>query len=46
MLEIMCHGGSVMYQLIINEILTIKNCRLAKAGEFTERAFLNNKMSL
>ena len=46
MLEIMCHGGSVMYQLIINEILKIKNCRLAKAGEFTERAFLNNKMSL
>ena len=46
MLEIMCHGGSVMYQLIINEILKIENCRLAKAGEFTERAFLNNKMSL
>ena len=46
MLEIMCHGGSVMYQLIINEILKSKNCRLAKAGEFTERAFLNNKMSL
>ena len=46
MLEIMCHGGPVMYQLIINEILKIKNCRLAKAGEFTERAFLNNKMSL
>ena len=46
MLEIMCHGGSVMYQLIINEILKIKNCRLARAGEFTERAFLNNKMSL
>ena len=46
MLEIMCHGGSVMYQLIINEILKTENCRLAKAGEFTERAFLNNKMSL
>ena len=46
MLEIMCHGGPVMYQLIINEILQIDNCRLAKPGEFSERAFLNNKMSL
>ena len=46
MLEIMCHGGPVMYQLIINEILKIKDCRLAIAGEFSERAFLNNKMSI
>ena len=46
MLEIMCHGGPIMYQMIINEILKIKNCRLAKAGEFSERAFLNNKMSI
>ena len=46
MLEIMCHGGPVMYQLIINEILKIKNCRLAIAGEFSERAFLNDKMSI
>jgi tRNA modification GTPase len=35
-----------MYQLIINEILKIKNCRLAIAGEFSERAFLNDKMSI
>ena len=46
MLEIMCHGGPVVYQLIIDEILMLKSCRLAKAGEFSERAFLNNKMSL
>ena len=46
MLEIMCHGGPVMYQLIIKEILKIKNCRLAIAGEFSERAFLNDKMSI
>ncbi len=46
MLEITCHGGPVMYQLLIREILNIKNCRLAKAGEFSERAFLNNKISL
>ena len=46
MLEVMCHGGPVMYQLIINEILKVKGCRLAKAGEYSERAFLNNKMSI
>ena len=46
MIEIMCHGGPVIYQLLIKEILKTNNCRLAKAGEFSERAFLNNKMSL
>lgn len=46
MLEITCHGGPVMYQLIISEILKINGCRLAKAGEYSERAFLNNKMSI
>ena len=46
MLEIMCHGGPVVYQLIIDEILMLNSCRLAKAGEFSERAFLNNKISL
>ena len=46
MLEIMCHGGPVMYQLIINEILKVENCRLAMAGEYSERAFLNNKISI
>ena len=46
MLEITCHGGPVMYQLIIDEILKVSRCRLAKAGEYSERAFLNNKMSI
>ena len=46
MIEIMCHGGPVIYQLLIKEILKTNSCRLAKAGEFSERAFLNNKMSL
>lgn len=46
MIEIMCHGGPVIYQLLIKEILKMNGCRLAKAGEFSERAFLNNKMSL
>ena len=46
MLEITCHGGPVLYQLIIDEILKVSRCRLAKAGEYSERAFLNNKMSI
>ena len=46
MLEIMCHGGPVMYRLIIDELLTLESCRLAQPGEFTERAFINNKMNL
>ena len=46
MLEIICHGGPVIYQLIIDEILKLEDCRLAKAGEFSERAFINNKISI
>ena len=41
MLEIMCHGGSVIYQMLIREILTIDGCRLARPGEFSERSYMN-----
>jgi len=46
MLEITCHGGPVIYQMLIKEILTLSDFRLAKPGEFSERAYLNNKISL
>ena len=46
MLEIMCHGGSVVYQMLIREILTIDGCRLARPGEFSERSYTNNKMGI
>ena len=46
MLEIMCHGGSVIYQMLIKEILTIDGCRLARPGEFSERSYMNNKMGI
>jgi tRNA modification GTPase len=43
--EISCHGSSYIQQEIIQ--LFLKNgCRLADAGEFTLRAFLNGKMDL
>ncbi len=43
--EINCHGGPVVVQKILKEVIS-KGARLAQAGEFTMRAFLNGKMDL
>lgn len=43
--EISCHG-SVFIQKRMLEILIEHGCRMAKAGEFTQRAFVNGKMDL
>jgi len=43
--EITCHGSNYIQQKII-ELLLINGARLAKAGEFTMRAFLNGKLDL
>lgn len=43
--EISCHGSSFIQEKII-EALTNNGCRIAKAGEFTQRAFLNGKLDL
>ncbi len=43
--EFQCHGGIVITNIILNEILKL-NARLANAGEFSKRAFLNNKIDL
>ncbi len=43
--EISSHGSSLVVQKIIAELLN-KNVRLAEAGEFTRRAFLNGKLDL
>ena len=43
--EIVCHG-SVFIQNKILEILIKSGARLAEAGEYTMRAFVNNKMDL
>ena len=44
-IELQCHGGRVVTQSILN--LCIKNgANLAEPGEFTKRAFLNNKIDL
>ncbi|GGD26291.1 tRNA uridine-5-carboxymethylaminomethyl(34) synthesis GTPase MnmE [Flavobacterium orientale] len=44
-IEISCHGSTFIQQQIIQLFLR-KNCRLAKPGEFTLRAFLNGKLDL
>ncbi|MDA3928880.1 MAG: tRNA uridine-5-carboxymethylaminomethyl(34) synthesis GTPase MnmE [Prolixibacteraceae bacterium] len=43
--EISCHG-SVYIQQTLLQLLIEHGCRIAKPGEFTQRAFLNGKMDL
>ena len=44
-IEISCHGSPYIQQRII-EAITSSGARLAKPGEFTQRAFLNGKLDL
>ena len=44
-IEISCHGSPFIQQQVL-EALVRKGARLARAGEFTQRAFLNGKMDL
>ncbi len=44
-IEISCHGAVYIQQKILT-LLTDKGARLARPGEFTQRAFLNGKMDL
>ena len=43
--EISCHGNPLIGQKII-DLLLKKDVRIAEPGEFTKRAFLNNKIDL
>lgn len=43
--ELSCHGSEYIVGRIL-ELLCEAGCRLAEAGEFTRRAFLNGKMDL
>lgn len=43
--EISCHGSPFIHQQVINACIQ-KGARLAKPGEFTQRAFLNGKLDL
>ncbi len=43
--EISCHGSPFILKTIL-ELIVKNGARIARAGEFTERAFLNGKMDL
>jgi len=43
--EFQCHGGFAIANMIVNETLKY-GARLANPGEFSKRAFLNNKIDL
>lgn len=44
-LELQGHGGPVVLDLLLKECVAL-GCRLARPGEFSERAFLNDKLDL
>lgn len=45
-LELQGHGGPVVIDMLIREILTQSGLRMARPGEFSERAFINDKLDL
>ena len=45
-LELQGHGGQVVLDLLLKRILLIDGIRLARPGEFSEQAFLNDKLDL
>jgi tRNA modification GTPase len=44
-LELQGHGGLVIMDMLLERVLTC-GCRQARPGEFSERAFLNDKLDL
>lgn len=44
-IEISCHGSPYVQQQVLDALIR-KGARLAKPGEFTQRAFLNKKLDL
>ncbi|ELR64189.1 GTPase and tRNA-U34 5-formylation enzyme TrmE [Photobacterium marinum] len=45
-LELQGHGGPVLMDMMIKRILQIDGIRAARPGEFSERAFMNDKLDL
>jgi len=44
-LELQGHGGPVVMDMVLNSVVAA-GARIARPGEFSERAFLNNKLDL
>ena len=45
-LELQGHGGPMVMDMLLRRILQIPGVRTARPGEFSERAFLNDKLDL
>ncbi len=45
-LELQGHGGPVILDLLLKRIVALSGVRIAQPGEFSERAFLNDKLDL
>jgi tRNA modification GTPase len=45
-LELQGHGGPVVMDLLLRAVIRTGRVRLARPGEFSERAFLNDKLDL
>ena len=45
-LELQGHGGQVVLDMLLKRVLEISQVRTAKPGEFSEQAFLNDKLDL
>jgi tRNA modification GTPase len=44
--ELQVHGGPAVIAALLRALGRVPGCRLAEAGEFTRRAFLNHKLDL
>ena len=44
-LELQGHGGTIVLDMLLEHVLSL-GCRQARAGEFSERAYLNGKIDL
>ncbi|CUX95669.1 tRNA modification GTPase MnmE [Candidatus Mikella endobia] len=45
-LELQGHGGPIILDMLLQQILSLPKVRIAHPGEFSKRAFLNNKLDL
>jgi len=45
-IEFQGHGGPVILDMLLKEILALPKVNMAKPGEFSEQAFLNDKLDL
>jgi len=45
-LELQGHGGPVILDMLLKEVLALPKVRMARPGEFSEQAFLNDKLDL